>query len=373
MGLLEVNDQFVQAVEAGAGGKLMNIVVSNDQISKNLLTQKCFDNFVIFMPLNKIQALVLNQKQLDNAMQAAKTVGGHIWLPTSKEVCRPLDNRFQPVLDLCMMGFVITDSLDAANLIASHPQTPIKAVTLDGNMIDPNGISIGGFMDKRNSLFQKFQILKELRRKYDSEGQLSSKGEIQHRLVQFQKQETDLEQSRVDLQQKTDKIDRVKDKVRQLQEEIQVDNVDQISKRITNFKNRVAEVLEECKSIENQIFQSQHLVSSINKGVNVDSILRDKLTMIQEEEINCKQLKQKYLVQVSEAEATVQKETTQIENLKNRLEQDREHIAKIKVVVEERLRYGQSEERALKAVEVVASSILDSDAGDSREDKISRR
>ncbi len=46
------------ALEAAAGGKLLNVVVDNEKVSKELLSNHCCYYNVTFIPLNKIQAQV---------------------------------------------------------------------------------------------------------------------------------------------------------------------------------------------------------------------------------------------------------------------------------------------------------------------------
>lgn len=44
------------ALEAAAGGKLLNVVVINEKVSKELIANNCLFYNVTFIPLNKIKA-----------------------------------------------------------------------------------------------------------------------------------------------------------------------------------------------------------------------------------------------------------------------------------------------------------------------------
>ena len=57
MSLFTVKDphKFSTAIEAAAGGKLNNVVVMNERVSKELIHEKCLYYNVTFIPLNMIK------------------------------------------------------------------------------------------------------------------------------------------------------------------------------------------------------------------------------------------------------------------------------------------------------------------------------
>jgi structural maintenance of chromosome 2 len=54
------NEQHAVALEAAAGGRLYNVVVTNEKVSKELLNGRCLQYATTFIPLNKIDGRSIN-------------------------------------------------------------------------------------------------------------------------------------------------------------------------------------------------------------------------------------------------------------------------------------------------------------------------
>jgi structural maintenance of chromosome 2 len=65
-----------KALEIGAGGRLYNIVVENEVISKQLIERESFGKNITIIPNNKIRFKSVSQDTVAFANRIAKDMGG---------------------------------------------------------------------------------------------------------------------------------------------------------------------------------------------------------------------------------------------------------------------------------------------------------
>jgi len=65
-----------KALEIGGGGRLFNIVVENEIVSKQLIERESFGKNVTIIPNNKIRFKSVSQDTIAFASKVAKEVGG---------------------------------------------------------------------------------------------------------------------------------------------------------------------------------------------------------------------------------------------------------------------------------------------------------
>lgn len=71
--LFRVKDKnHERALEIGAGGKLFNIVVENENVSKLVIERECFGKNVSVIPNNKIKFRDLRRDTIEEANKIAK-------------------------------------------------------------------------------------------------------------------------------------------------------------------------------------------------------------------------------------------------------------------------------------------------------------
>lgn len=360
MRLFDVQENFIRAIDVGSGGKLMNIVVENDEVSKVLLKKECFDTMAIFIPLNRILTKSIPREYIDAATQVASRYGAKIWLPTSKEVARCMDEKFQKVFEYCMMGYLICDNLNAAAEISNHPQYPLKVVTLEGDSCDPAGIMSGGFTTQRQNLFTKFQTFKELRRNFETERLAMSKENIND-LKEKQNLLTEelrvLKAKKQELIQKAERRDKLNDKLRDLTTQIMRDNVEDIEKKIEFLRSRLAQTRQECTNIEAEMNSNRDLIQRIKRGGDVSAMLKVKLAELEKEEKDLKQSRQLALQQSSEANANISKEKSEIGSLDVRLSDENAMIVNLRTAIDERERFASNKEAEIQPIKVCSELI----------------
>lgn len=65
-----------KALEMGAGGRLFNIVVENEVISKQLIERESFGKNVTIIPNNKIKYKAISRETAELGAKVAKDLGG---------------------------------------------------------------------------------------------------------------------------------------------------------------------------------------------------------------------------------------------------------------------------------------------------------
>jgi structural maintenance of chromosome 2 len=65
------------ALESAAGGRMFNVVVKNEKVSKELLNGRCLMQATTFIPLNKIDGRCISNDIVNNLKQFT---GGRVWL-----------------------------------------------------------------------------------------------------------------------------------------------------------------------------------------------------------------------------------------------------------------------------------------------------
>lgn len=68
--------EYYEALEAGAGGKLLNIVTEDEQTSKLMLKKNCFNFNVRFIPNNMIISKRIDDHIVQEAQRVAQEMGG---------------------------------------------------------------------------------------------------------------------------------------------------------------------------------------------------------------------------------------------------------------------------------------------------------
>ncbi|AQZ14729.1 SMC2 (YFR031C) [Zygosaccharomyces parabailii] len=149
--LNEENLESALALQVCAGGRLFNIVVSDQTTAAQLLERGKLKKRVTIIPLNKIAARTIDPERLKLAKELAP-------------------NQVQLALDLVgyeedvskAMQFIFGNSLickdaETAKKITFHPQIRTRSITLQGDVYDPEGTLSGGSRSNRSSLLLDIQ------------------------------------------------------------------------------------------------------------------------------------------------------------------------------------------------------------------------
>ena len=140
--LMEVPEKYKTAIEMALGGSVQNIVTENEQKAQDIIGYLKQNNFgrATFLPITAL-------KPRDIKSYVAEVAHDKGYFGIASDLIKydaKLDNIFKNLLG----GTVIVDDLVTAVKIAKQTRYAFKIVTLDGDVINPQGSMTGGSKNK---------------------------------------------------------------------------------------------------------------------------------------------------------------------------------------------------------------------------------
>lgn len=152
--LIEVEANYVTAVEIALGGGLQNIVVEDEDSAKKCISY-LKDNHMgraTFLPLTSIK---------ENVLKDAPTYAkGYIGIASDLVKC---DAKYKNIIKNLIGRTVVIDNIDNAITLSKKSGYKYKIVTLDGQLINPGGSLTGGSINKTQSLLSRSKDIEALK------------------------------------------------------------------------------------------------------------------------------------------------------------------------------------------------------------------
>lgn len=149
--LSEDKSASATALEVAAGGRLYNIVVDNEVTGAQLLERGQLRKRVTIIPLNKIAARTLSEKQVHVAKDLC---------PGKVELALNLigyENEVSRAMEFIFGTRLVCEDADTAKKVTFHPQVRARSVTLQGDVYDPEGTLSGGSRKNNGSVLANIQ------------------------------------------------------------------------------------------------------------------------------------------------------------------------------------------------------------------------
>lgn len=140
--LIKVPEKYETAIEITLGNAVQNIVTFDEQNAKELINYLKVNDFgrATFLPINKIRP-----KGIAPEDAKALTFAGCFGL-ASDLISYP--NNIKDVISNLLGATIVVDNLDTAIAISNKTKLSYKIVTLDGDVINPQGSMTGGSKKK---------------------------------------------------------------------------------------------------------------------------------------------------------------------------------------------------------------------------------
>ena len=140
--LITVPEKYETAIEIALGNAVQNIVTFDEQNAKELINYLKFNDFgrATFLPISKIRP-----KFIDKEDAKALTFAGCFGL-ASDLISYP--NTIKDIISNLLGATIVVDNLDTAITISNKTKLSYKIVTLDGDVINPQGSMTGGSKKK---------------------------------------------------------------------------------------------------------------------------------------------------------------------------------------------------------------------------------
>lgn len=154
------NNENSLALSTIAGGNLFSVVTDTEQTGKLILQKGNLQTRVTIIPLNKVTCHPIDS----NCIKIAKEVAGHdqVWHALA---LIEFDSKLIPAINFVFGSAFVCKNLDIAKKIAFHPQIRRKCVTIEGDVVNPDGTLSGGSVSKESSIFSEMNAIKDIKRK----------------------------------------------------------------------------------------------------------------------------------------------------------------------------------------------------------------
>lgn len=148
--LISVRDaDAATALEVAAGGKLYNVVVSDQETARALLEKGHLTRHTTFLPMDRIQGRALDRNKLK---RAEELVGRENVKPAVSLV--DFDDQYAEAMRFVFGDTLICTDMECAKKVSFHPNIGLRTVTLEGEVFDPSGTLSGGSRNQTKKLLQ---------------------------------------------------------------------------------------------------------------------------------------------------------------------------------------------------------------------------
>lgn len=222
--IISVDTRFQTAIEIALGGSIQNIVTKDENDAKILINYLKESKLgrATFLPINAVKARTLSARDEQ-----------YLSMPGCLGVASKLvktDAIYQPVIDSLLGATVVCDNLDNAVNIAKKSGYSFRIVTLEGDVLSPQGSMSGGSKKSNDSsLLGKENEIKNLAKNIEertaelktAESQLESYVAIQNKLNGLlQNESNELQDANNDYLAKNTKLENIKQNISSLEEDI---------------------------------------------------------------------------------------------------------------------------------------------------------
>ncbi|WP_412032426.1 AAA family ATPase [Malacoplasma muris] len=166
MDFIKCDPEHAQAITIALGKNVQNIVVNTIRDAR-----RCIDFLVnnkagvtTFMPVYEMKPKLIKPEHLEIMQHIDGFVG------VASNLILKLEKKIQPVIDSILGRIVIATTLEAASEISKYTFSLYKIITLDGQIINPQGSITGGYTKLANDGFIGLETrIKEVKKVIESE------------------------------------------------------------------------------------------------------------------------------------------------------------------------------------------------------------
>ena len=241
--LIKVPEKYETAIEIALGNAVQNIVTFDEQNAKDLINYLKSNNFgrATFLPINKIKP-----KSIAREDAKALTYPGCFGLASD---LISYNNNISNVISNLLGATIVVDNLDTAIAISNKTALSYKIVTLDGDVINPQGSMTGG--SKKN----------------EASNLISRDREIQtltNELAKLKQEFTEKTDLINRLQKEYDSLKFEMNKLFDIKNSAEI-NFARENERFVSFENSLNEILEEKEQTQNQRNNNQIRIDNLTK------------------------------------------------------------------------------------------------------------
>ena len=154
--LISVSDEYISAIETALGAGLQHIVVDNEKTAKACI-MALKENKVgraTFYPVSSVSGQAPTQEMIN-----AKKCKGYIGVADS---LIKFDKKFEKIFSSLLGRTLVFDNIDNATEMAKSQNYRVKAVTLDGQVINVGGSFTGGSVKQEGTMLSRSVDIKRM-------------------------------------------------------------------------------------------------------------------------------------------------------------------------------------------------------------------
>ncbi|MCH5212329.1 MAG: chromosome segregation protein SMC, partial [Oscillospiraceae bacterium] len=154
-GLVDVDKEYVTAIETALGGALQNIIVESENDAKQAIAylRRTGGGRATFLPVTSVKG-----RMLDNVRQIAKSAG---FIGIASELIK-YERKYDGIFTLLLGRVVVVDNIDNAIAMSRAYGYKFKVVTLAGDVLNAGGSMSGGSVNKRTGFLSRAAEIKTL-------------------------------------------------------------------------------------------------------------------------------------------------------------------------------------------------------------------
>ena len=155
--LINVESKYATAIEVALGAAASNIIVGKDADAKraiSYLKEKRLGR-ATFLPIESLYPTLLSEDKLED---------NYGYIGKASELIS-YDSRYDNVFKWLLARTIITEDLDSAVAIAKKYNYKFKAVSLDGQVVNPGGSLTGGSVNKSSGALSRKDDIEKLKQK----------------------------------------------------------------------------------------------------------------------------------------------------------------------------------------------------------------
>ncbi len=155
--LINVEKQYITAIETALGSSLQNIVVDNEEVAKSAMyaLKKANAGRSTFYPISAIRAYSETDEIRD-----AKAFAGYVG---RADTLVQSENQYRAIIEWLLLRTVVFDNIDNATVAAKKLRYKVKIVTLDGQLIGVGGAFTGGSTKRDSGILSRLTEISTLK------------------------------------------------------------------------------------------------------------------------------------------------------------------------------------------------------------------
>lgn len=314
--LMSVPKEFETAIEMALGSQVQNIVTEDEEKAKKLIAFLKQNNFgrATFLPISAMKPRNLSMFERD--ISSTKGAYG----VASKLIS--YDKKVVSIFENLLGGTVIVDNLVTAVNLAKQTRYGFKIVTLDGDVINPQGSITGGSKKySASSVVGREREIEDIEKQLESLKQDLSDKELELKnqkasLEQLEIKQTNLSTQRYDAGIKYAKVQENRQKVEQ--------EIEELEQNLKSLQDENASLQAKIKAIDLSLNKNDAVQNSINSN---KSSANESIQKRQQKFENLKKERDEYNAKVLDVKvkiASLKSENVSIDEDIDRLAQEHE-------------------------------------------------